>query len=80
MHALMTLKKGNISSTHGTLVHILNLIHQSQIQRYLHILRKASPPPWLGIFANNPLSPNLYNSVGSYIDESDLICAPGMFP
>jgi hypothetical protein len=38
------------------------------------------PPPWFGIFANNPLSPYLPNSVGSEIDGSDLIYAPDMFP
>jgi hypothetical protein len=76
---LCSKKHGNISGAHGTLVymvHILNLIHQSQIQRYSHILGKTPPSPWLEIFANNPLSPNLSNSVGSEIDESDLICAP----
>jgi hypothetical protein len=77
---------GNISDAHGTLMHmirILNLIHQSQIQRYSHILEKhfpLLPPPWFEIFANNHLSPNLPNSVGSEIDGSDLICAPDMFP
>jgi hypothetical protein len=72
----------NISGVHGTLVHmlhILNLIHESQIQRYSYILRKTPPPSWLGIFANNSLSPSLSNIVRSEIDKSDLIyasCAP----
>jgi hypothetical protein len=73
-----TLSIGNISGAHETLVdmvHILNLIHQSYIQRYSHILGKTTPPPWSGIFANNPMSPNLSNIIGFEIDESDLICA-----
>jgi hypothetical protein len=72
----------NISGAHGILVHIvhiLTLIYQSQIQRYSYMLGKTPLSSWLGTFTNYPMSPHLFNIVGSQIDESDLICAPNMF-
>jgi hypothetical protein len=57
-------------------MHILNLIHQSYIQHYLHMLEKTPLTLWFVIFINNPLSPKLSNNIVSQIDESNLIYAP----
>jgi hypothetical protein len=74
--------KKNIYGAHSNLmymIHILNLIYQSHIQHYLHILGNIpalAAPLWLRFFVNNSLSHNLTNSIGSEMVESDLIYIP----
>jgi hypothetical protein len=65
---------GNISGAYGAYIKSDPLILEPTL--FTYITKKRTRTPWLRIFANNLMSPNLPNIVGSKINGSDLICAP----